>query len=72
MAKRLKCWKKNGKDEWRNIKDRKKFVEINPYNKSHIVQNEKGFNAEGLIKLTKSKDKAIKAANSYMEEHDSC
>jgi hypothetical protein len=68
----MKCWKKQGIDQWRNIKDTRKFVDISPWNKSHIVTNEKGFNAEGLIKITRSKAKAQFSAKSYMKEHDDC
>ena len=72
MTKKLKCWKKSGKDEWRNIKDRKKLVEINPYNKLYIVQTEKGFNADGLITIQKSKKKAESRAKDYMKKHNVC
>lgn len=71
--KKLKCWKKTtGKDEWRNIKYRNKLVEIYSWNKSHIVQNEKGFNAKGLIRITKSKSKALASAQEYMGGHNTC
>lgn len=72
MAKKLKCWRKTGKDEWRNIKNNKKLVEINPWNKSHIVQTEKGFNTEGVITIESSKVKAMKRAKEYMKKHDVC
>lgn len=69
---KLKCWKKTGKDFWRNNKNPKMTVEIEPYNKSHIVTNEKGFNAEGLITISSSKVKALRRAREYMGEHDTC
>ena len=72
MTKKLKCWKKSGKDVWRNTKNNKRIVEINPYNKSYIVQTEKGFNAEGLISIESSKVKAMKQAIVYMRKHNKC
>lgn len=66
---KLKCWKKVGKDIWRN---KNKKVEINPWNKSYIIQTEKGFNAEGLIEIASSKVKAKKHARDYMKKHDKC
>jgi len=65
----MKDWKKTGKDFWRNKKNTKKTVEINPYNKSYIIQNEKGFNAKGLISIVSSKVKAMKKAKAYMRTH---
>lgn len=70
---RLKCWKKTtDRNKWLNIKERNKFVEMYPWNKSHIVQTEKGFNAEGLIAVSSSKVIALKRAMDYMKDHDSC
>ena len=65
----LKDWKRTGKDIWRNRKNNDKIVEINPYNKSYIIQTEKGFNADGLIEIKSSKVKALRSAKSYMRTH---
>jgi len=71
-----KCWKKVSKSKdyitWKNIKNPKKSVEIEPYNKSYIIQNEKGFNAKGLISIESSKVKALARAKSYMKGNDTC
>ncbi len=69
---KLKCWKKTSKDYWKNTKDSKQIVEIKPWNKSYIITNEKGFNAEGLIEIKSSRIKAEKSAKEYMKEHDKC
>lgn len=62
-------WKKVGVGDWRNIHNNRKSVSIESYNNSYIVQNEKGFNAEGLIDIVSSKVKARKAAVEYMETY---
>ena len=71
---KLKCWKKgNVWGDWRNTKNPKKFVEITDMGaRRYTIQNEKGFNADGLISIEGSKSKAIKRANDYMKEHDKC
>jgi hypothetical protein len=66
---RRASWKKAGMNNWRNIHNSKKSVSIESYNKSYIVQNEKGFNAEGLIEIASSKVKARKSAVEYMEKY---
>ena len=70
---KLKCWKKTGENFWRN---ERQFVEMYPYtgtiHKTYIVTNEKGFNAEGLIALERSKVRALQRAKEYMKDHDRC
>ena len=65
----LKDWKKISNNLWRNIKNKNRIVKIEPYNKSYIIQNEKGFNAQGLIGIVSSKVKAMKKAKAYMRKH---
>lgn len=72
MGKRLKCWKKEGTDFWRNTKNRKKTVEISPVSESQVVMTEKGFNSEGVISIQGSKKKAHENAMKYMRKNDKC
>lgn len=74
-AKGVKTWQsiknnEGGWNRWNNLKDKTKFVEMYPYNKSYIVQNEKGFNADGLITVVSSKVKALKRVKEYLKEHE--
>ena len=67
-AKGVKSWEK-GKywGEWRKKDNPKKIVEITDMGAHrYVIQNEKGFNAEGLISIKGSKVKAIKSAKEYM------
>jgi hypothetical protein len=69
MAK-IKNWEKKTKYLWMNSKNPKKKVIIDDigYNR-YIVQNEKGFNAQGLIAIERSLVKATKRASAYMRSH---
>lgn len=71
--KKLKCWRKEGIGKWRNIKNPKKIVDITDMGaRRYTIENEKGFNAEGLIGITNSKVKADKKAKEYMRKNDKC
>ena len=66
----VKGWKKNGNNEWRNINDTRRFVTISDMGaRRYVIQNEKGFNAEGLIGIVSSKVKARAKATNYMRRY---
>ena len=82
-TKKLKCWRKAGKDRWVNKKK----------DKSIMVQTYRGYSQEGLASIQKfdfnkplneggmvqigkniyaNREEAIKSAKEYMKKHDKC
>ena len=77
MIKKLKCWKKEKPDiahgeinSWRNIKSGDININKVDYPKEYLVSFEKSNKPK--LETFKSKQKAIKFANKYMEENDKC
>lgn len=68
MAKKLKCWKKTGKDRWKKGKFNVKIVHNQLKQNYSIKRNGYDLNINDF----KKKVQAERFAKSYMKKHDKC